>query len=287
MAWFRAGGPSRSTLTPGDYKPPAETAGVPASASLTVVEGNFTFSANGQVAEGLEIRGYVDFNGKSNCTLRNCKVIEQTPRDTDGEPPAFAIRQFGVNAVGTIVEDCTIYPATPGENHHYAYWGYLRDGFFRRNDVSGFIDGCNVSGAPGQILANWFHDSTTWSPHPGWSDNKSHNDAIQMSNATGWTIRGNTFDWATGGTANILITRGAGPTSGNVIDKNWFDGGFIGINLADPNLGGQTITDNLAADRAAFTGSGIHIFSVASVTSASTITGNETYTGQAWFVYNT
>lgn len=277
----------RDALVLGEYEPSEQTAGVLPDIPRSNYSGDVKFSSPRQVIENLNITGSVDFNGYQDCVLSNCLVMNDDP-DLGGYVSGktfYGVRSFSDRAIRNVVKDCTIFPLTPSENHYNGFWGKLPQGKFIRNDVYGWIDGCNVSGEAGEISGNHFHDSPFYDPHGGWSDRISHNDGIQISATIGnWVFRGNRFNWAHGGASCILITNGSIGASGCIIDRNFFYGGACCVNIGEALYqgkppGGMTITGNRAVARENFR-AGTHVLIPELTQQWSTIRDNLLFDGK-------
>jgi len=170
-------------------------------------------AVDGQVIQNLDITGNVQATGRTNVTIRNCRIT--------GNGAAHGVRCDG--ASGIIIDKCEITGHTSA--------GVYGDGFTLTN--------CNIHhvGAdatkPGNnsvVKANWFH-------HLGLAAG-SHADGCQIIGSHDIQITGNFFDMANGvaGTHSnawlmIQSDNAGGPLPTNVsFDGNWCQGGNYGIN---------------------------------------------------------
>ncbi|QQR52689.1 hypothetical protein IPG36_01000 [bacterium] len=98
-----------ATPTPGG-KPGASNTGIPAGTSLTVVNGDQTYSTNGQVISGLDIRGYVRVNG-ANITIKNSIIRGGTKPCTSSNAQNSAPLWVMESATNFTFQDSEIAPS--------------------------------------------------------------------------------------------------------------------------------------------------------------------------------
>lgn len=228
-------GTAATVAPPVDLKPGDSNTGY--VGTLTTLAGNQTITVPGTTIEGRDIYGRV-FVQAANVTLRNCRIrgtmsiTDQTL--VDSTHPAVS---------NLLIEDCTLTPDQPSTQWN-AVAGH--DYTVRRCNVYGTVDGFAAHNTtyPAQqanvlIESSWVHDLHCWTPDPGHSDNRTHNDCIQIHGNGGVTIRGNNFTSnpgvtsaaGLGGMSCIMLTPGVSVAPNNVVEDNWFDYGTACLNL--------------------------------------------------------
>jgi hypothetical protein len=154
-----------------DAWPSAENTGVPAGASLTVVEGNFRTSRAGQVVTGLDIRGdlYVDHD---DVTVTCSRVHGITTNS------GLRLRMWQ-SSLGD--------PQGVREGSAVKFSDYT----LRRVDIQGTFDGLKAHGNV-DVQDSYIHDlyRTT---DPSTPNGMTHNDGVQVSPGAHMVFRHNTF----------------------------------------------------------------------------------------------
>lgn len=246
----------------GSYKPDATTTGVPTGTALTTHIGNM-IPGSGVTLENLDIYGRVIIQNP-NVTIRKCRI-----RGTSTEC-APLVQAYGSTVTNALIEDCTLIPDYPLSGASSSAAGGSdavtgHDYTVRRCHVTKTIDGFGIfntsnPGGPVNVVIeqNYVHDLTFISPDPGHTDNKTHNDCVQIQGGSGITIRGNnfvgsldqtssqfgTFAPTTFSNSAMQVGQNVGAISGLLFDHNWVDGGAASLNIYNvyANLG--SITNN-------------------------------------------
>jgi hypothetical protein len=290
---------------PGTYQPSISTTGWRRLRSrLTAHNGDIVVSTGGTVdapviIEGLLITGRVLVRA-AYVTIRQCEIVGN----------GYSVGNTGlvdcnfVGASNVVVEDCELHQAVSTANiWHDAIIGH--DYIAQRNYVYDVVDGFGVynsnsgkeSGQTGvEILANYVESLAYYSPDINHSDNRSHNDGVQIQSGKGTIIIGNLlhcyastavgngsdqsapardgyFPYVTGHC--ITLTPVLSPISGEIVSRNWTHGGaggYIAIsnNGANPSNVG-IITDNVFGTDMHFSTTPIQLDNNMSIT---TISGN-------------
>ncbi|QNK80966.1 hypothetical protein [Nakamurella sp. PAMC28650] len=251
--------------TPGTYRPDETTTGWrPVRASLTSHAGDILITKPGTVIEGLFITGRVLVRA-ANVTIRQCEIVGNGYAGgntglVDCNHPA---------AANVVIEDCELHQGVETANvWHDGVIGH--DYTARRNLVYDTVDGFGAynSYSPGQpanvvIEANYVRELSYFSPDPNHSDNRTHNDGIQIQGNGGIQILGNHirgYASSTVGTGPqndpyfplitghvVTCTPTVSAITGITVENNWFYGGVCGFiaiagSKGASNLG--TITNN-------------------------------------------
>jgi hypothetical protein len=176
------------------------------SGSITAVDG--------QVIENLDITGSVQATGRTNVTIRNCRITGNGP---------YGVRCDG--ASGIIIDKCEITGATSA--------GVYGEGFtLTASEIHHIGADATKPGNNSVVKANWFH-------HLGLAAG-SHADGCQIIGSQNIQITGNFFEMTNGviGTHSnawlqIQSDNAGGPLPQNVsFVGNWCEGGNYGINGA-------------------------------------------------------
>jgi hypothetical protein len=149
-----------------------------------------------------------------------------------------------------VFEDCTFRPQTPSDIANNVYGrGYT----LRRCDLSAAVDGASVVPAVGGTRTDvvmegcWIHDLGGWDTTTQ-ADGYTHNDGIQWHGGLGLRLVGNRIEGfrdpaigepnpslPNGHTTSIVMVNNLAMPGEMYFEKNWFDGGVVGINmLGDP-----------------------------------------------------
>lgn len=221
-----------------------------------VINGDVTLNVAGQRLDDTIVHGRVIIKA-ANVVVSNCVV--------DGGPAFVAggeIISTGTGTVNARVEFTTVRAANPT---------YYTNGIGRRNitvyrcNVSGVVDAFTVAPVAANDPLNmsiqgcYGHDLSHFSPdpaHPG-ADSRTHNDVLQSHGGAGLQVIGSNFSAyhdPTIGTlpvpnpksqlAAMMINTIVGPSSGLVIEDNWFGGGVYCINGGGAVGGGGTFLRN-------------------------------------------
>jgi hypothetical protein len=204
--------------TPG--KPGASNTGVKAGISLTVVNGDKTFSGTGHVVENQDFHGFVRVTG-SGWTFRNC-VFRGGP--TSGNK-GLLDTESGQN---TVVEDSEFVPSNPSATIDNI-WA-ANTSIYRAN-IHGGVDGVKILGAGNVLIQDsWIHNMTWFASDPNQGGGETHNDGVQgFDGTTGVTLRHNNIDMSSDSRANAAFQNS---TQNAVVDGNWLDGGGCTLNFA-------------------------------------------------------
>mgnify|MGYP001553646612 CR=1 FL=1 len=229
-------------------KPSASCTGVPAGTTLTVVNGDQTYSTDGQVLSGLDIRGYVQIRGK-NITIKNSiirgGIKSCTSSSAQNSAPLWVRSDLG--ATNFAIQDSEISPSNATA---------CMDGIWAANvtmlrmNIHGAVDGVkaydNVT-----IKDSYIHDLAWFASDPNQGGGETHNDGVQSYECnSNILVQGNNIDLSTTTNSNAAyqITQDSGIRCSNlVIDGNWLDGGGCTINVAHKvlsTLAGVSITNN-------------------------------------------
>ena len=221
-----------ATSTPATGKPGAGNTGVVAGTQLTVVSGNQTFSATGQVISGKDFHGYVKVTG-SNITFKDCIFRGGTPTGNNALLDTEA-------ATNTVVEDSEFVPLHPAATI---------DGIWTKNtslyrvNIHGTVDGMKA-GSNTLLQDSYIHDTSWFASDPNQGGGSTHNDGVQaFDGVNGITLRHNTIDLSTSKDPNAALQDSA---SNVTVDDNWLDGGGCILNFADHghSLPGLSVTNN-------------------------------------------
>jgi hypothetical protein len=254
---LKASAASRDSLVLGTYCPGPSTTGV-WNDTQTLVTGNQTYSGTTkQVIESKRFQGYVYLTG-SNKTFNNC--VFEGPMN----PVHASVTAAYAGSSNNRFIDCTFKPRGRTDTTDTI----IGRGFtLLRCDLSYGVDGLGATPEAGGTRCDvvvaqcWVHDLLYFSPSTTHSDNQTHNDIIQWHGGAGLTVRGNrldgfcaldvgdanrkaTYDSAgkhTGGhpfypnpvSMSILMVNQQGSLlpSELLMEKNWIDGGSLGINM--------------------------------------------------------
>ena len=282
----RAAAETPSGFILGETKPSAANTGLNvesiAPESLTVVNGNVTYSTDGALYENRRFMGKVSVTGK-NITFRNCWFNK-------ADFGSAMVQCTNANVDNVTFENCLFRPSSPGtegvanaDNHGACLVG---DRFTMiRCDLSWCCDAIDIAtygGGTGRditITGTYIHDLTYFSPLDisgtgVYADNQTHNDCLQtvipldglyvegcffdcmfdsaVGNASeppqfdnnGDLIRGNKYYPNMQGMAVLMC--GAYPLANIVFHKNWMHGSSAYINWSSGTVGSGELrfTDN-------------------------------------------
>ncbi len=251
--------------TAGTYRPDETTTGWrPVRASLIRQAGDVLVTTPGTVIEGKYITGRVLVRA-ANVTIRQCEIVGN----------GYARGNTGLidcnhpSAANVLIEDCELHQAVGSANvWHDGVLGH--DYTARRNLVYDTVDGFGVYNSyspstPANVIieANYVRELSYFSPDPNHSDNRTHNDGIQIQGNGGVRIVGNHIRGyasticGTGSTNDpyfplitghlVTCTPTVSVITNIVVDSNWLYGGVCGFiaivgSKAASNLG--SITNN-------------------------------------------
>lgn len=244
-AWRRYG-ETPIAISVSNVMPTAANTGY--SGTLTTHSGDITVTTAGTIIENLDVYGVIKIQA-ANVIVRNNRVRGNSTGDA-------LIDCRHVACSGAYIHHNTLLPDTKSTlwngiiGHDYnAEW----------NNISGCVDAFGVynnnSGyqtLPTNVFIrhNYAHGAWCWSPDPSHTDNKTHNDAVQIQGGGYVTIECNNFDWAPMAgsyagidcTSAIMITPNVSPCPGNIIRYNWFNGSGIAavINISAKSAGPTT-----------------------------------------------
>ena len=221
-------------------KPDGSNTGVRPGSSLRKHVGDIVVTTPGTVLENMDIYGFVTVKA-ADVTIRNSRVRGSGK----GSFNTGLINANDSRVRNLVVEDTTLVPDFP------SYWinGMLgHDYTARRVNTWNVVDGFGIYNTSGtaanvRVESSYVHDLAYFSPDPNHSDNKTHNDAIQIQGGSNIQIVNNTLSaWLskTAGTQNyqypqagfgIILTPNVNKVTGSVIEGNWLDGSYIPIKL--------------------------------------------------------
>ena len=195
---------SRDSLVYGTYKPSASTTGLlpgwvdsqttpgVGEQQLGILNGNQTITTANTVIQNKDIFGFV-FVKAAGVRIINCKIRGNST----------ATSEFGLidarnqGCVDLVIKDCELVPDYP------SLWitGLIGHDFTaERLDIYNCTDSLGIYNANSghttdpaivRIYGCWTHDLTYYSPDPTHSDNRTHNDGIQIQGNSDIIIRGN------------------------------------------------------------------------------------------------
>lgn len=258
LKWVRRPGQSITSdgFVFGVTKPSATNTGVPSGQSLTTYAGPANITTPNQVFKNLIFPNQVGVQA-SNITFQNCRF------EATGVTNMLSCTNAGIT--GVVLERCTFRPSSAYDSI-MAIQGHSYTAI--RCDISGIIDGFRVHNTANpnaptnvKIWGNYVHDFAWFSPYSGHADNETHNDGIQIEGGTGTEMWGNYIasygDPVYGNIADnsrspytlscIIITPNVGVCNNTVIRANWFDGGYVPVNITEKSRGpitGLDIDDN-------------------------------------------
>ena len=226
--------------------PHAGNTGVPAGKTLRVHRGDLVITTPGTVIDGLDIYGFVTIKA-ANVTIKNSRVRGSGP----GSYNTGLINVTHSAVKNALIQDVTLVP------DHPSVWinGVLGHDFIARrvntyNVVDGFgIFNTHAPTANVVVERSYVHDLAYFSPDPNHSDNKTHNDAIQIQGGSNIHILNNhlsAYLSKTAGTQNytvpqagfgVILTPNVSKVSGSRINGNWFFGSYIPVKLTTGNKG--------------------------------------------------
>lgn len=285
---------TRDTLVYGEYKPVANvTAGLAnPNAVFTTVNGTQTLATPDQTFTNRIFNGTV-FTAATGLVFNNCVFL--------GSPNVIATTNacirghssIGARFGGAVFNDCVIKPQRPsvwmngalGENGTFnrCLFENVVDAF----SLSTVSDVGSITTIRGCVIRN--PAQFTWTPPDtgdGQSDNVTHNDGVQFHRCKNVNIIGNSFmgvepghnvDSTYWSPSNCILLKQevsdlpADMIENVLIDKNWFTGGQVGVNIAyafSNPLVSATISNNK------FTRGGHRYYIIRTPEITSTITGN-------------
>lgn len=279
------GGPDRlfntryRDVVVGETKPNATNTGTLPGSTLRKVTGSIVIpeSSAGEVYENMDIGGRILNQGVGVTVVRNSKIhLDEIPTANTG-----VITNQRPNAY-TILIDCEIYSTVTSRLVNGFLGGnttFLRCKFHDTVDFMSVYnpDNDNPDGPTNVVVeACYGYDLLYYSPDPTHigTDNRTHNDGVQIQGGAGTVVRGNRFDMTEGPLSHVDLAAGGafsegligqgvtitpvrGSTHGNIIEQNWFDYGIRGV-IAEGSAGlisakvrnnrfGQNIVTNPAA----------------------------------------
>ncbi|MEO6513665.1 MAG: hypothetical protein ABIR37_03180 [Candidatus Saccharimonadales bacterium] len=228
-------------------KPNATCTGVPVGTTLTIVTGDQTYSTDGQVLSGLDIRGNVQITGK-NITIKNSIIRGgNLPCTNSNQNTAPLWVRSDVGATNFTFQDSELYPSNPTA---------CQDGIWASNitilraNIHGAVDGIKADNNI-TVKDSYIHDLSWFASDPNQGGGQTHNDGLQTYRCnSNILVQHNNIDLSTttNGNAAYQITQDYGIRCVNiVIDDNWLDGGGCTINIAHKtlaNLTGVALTNN-------------------------------------------
>lgn len=178
----------RDSLVYGTYRPGPDTTGPLPGTMFTPVSG-MTFATPNETVTGIDMTGQLVVNA-AGITFRNC-IFRGDGADK------MARATGGNDFKGARFVDCVF----DGTGREGVFVDGISGGNFslERCEFKRVVDAVGLTSAIGNvdILGCWMHDSAVfkWAPGtpgmPGFSDNRTHNDAIQFHVGANYTVRGN------------------------------------------------------------------------------------------------
>lgn len=209
---------TKAPTPPSGAKPNASNTGVPAGTSLSVVNGDQTYSTNGQVITGLDVHGKVTIKG-NNITLKNS--IVRGPQG-GGCTNAAAI---DIQGTGITVQDTEVAISKPTACID-GIWA--KDATLLRLNIHGSVDGVKTESNV-TIQDSFIHDMSYFKSDPNQGGGDTHNDGVQAwADSSNLTLKHNTIQMNTTTDNSALQTS----ASNMHIDSNWLTGGGCTINIA-------------------------------------------------------
>ncbi len=224
---------------------------VPVS-SLTKVIGDVNFTADGQIIEGLDITGKVNFGNTINSKLRNC-IVRVGPSVYGTTRPA--IGSYGTRASGRLVEFVTVEPSHPSVDI-YGITGYgfkaIRSLFTEVVDIAQINHGGDFTGGK---LWGCFGETVQYDVDPRQGNGPSHGDFVQIFGGSEVDVWGNRFVGEPQKSNGVIFTpstvNSASAVSNPKVRQNWLSGTYTQITAwSNPSgssfipINGLTITGN-------------------------------------------
>ncbi|MFW6154715.1 MAG: PKD domain-containing protein [Planctomycetota bacterium] len=183
--------------------PTASTTGL-AGVGLTVNDltptSGRTITTDGTVIDMEDISGTINIQA-NNVTIKRCRIHNYA---------WYAVRVYS-GYTGTVIEDCLL-PGSQGSANVTGSYTTVR-----RCDVAGDHDGLKI-GSGCLFEDNYIHDQ--------YKDAESHNDGMQCSGGSHWTLRGNTIQGPyQQSTSAIIIKSDLGTIDDGLIENNFLSGG--------------------------------------------------------------
>src|SRR5262245_37071662 len=210
--------------------PDASCTGVPEGTTLTIVNGDQTYSTHGRVISGLDVRGKVIIRA-NNVTFKN-SIVRGPAAGPCRNGAAIEARGTGI-----IIQDVEVLMENPTACLD-GIWTTSGNVTILRANIHGGVDGVKA-GSNVLIQDSYIHDMQRFASDPNQRGGATHNDGVQTyAGTTGVTLRHNTIDMSTTKNANA-----AWQSSGHNsrAEHNYLDGGGCTINFAAQSLGGLTL----------------------------------------------
>jgi hypothetical protein len=241
--------PVPADLPPSSGKPTAANTGHDGT-TLTPASGVVNLDTGGVVYENMDLAGRIQVRATTGgpITIRNCRI-----RGVSGGTSLIDCGRAGI--VQTIIENCTLIPDAPSNDLN----GIVGHDFTaRRNNISRCVDSFGAwnqtnNGGPLNVVIeeNYSHHLHVQSPDPNQpTDNRTHNDHVQIHTGGGIVIRGNNFEGAPSPTSipgglpifsNVMLNGSRTQNADITIEDNWLQGGTGMLNGGDPNPGPKTV----------------------------------------------
>ncbi|MGI5244877.1 hypothetical protein [Dactylosporangium sp. CA-139066] len=213
-------------------KPDASSTGVRPGTQLTVVNGDQTYSTDGQVISGKDFHGFVKVTGKNirfvNCIFRG--------RATSSNAALLDTNR----GTGTVVEDSEFVPSNPSATINGIDANNVS--VYRAN-IHGSVDGVQT-GSNVLIQDSYIHDMHWFASDPNQGGGPTHNDGVQgFLGDSNVVLRHNNIDMSTTKDGNAAFQDSA---KNSRVEDNWLDGGGCTLNFSHVNapLGGIAIVNN-------------------------------------------
>ncbi|GGM74952.1 right-handed parallel beta-helix repeat-containing protein [Dactylosporangium sucinum] len=202
-------------------KPSAGNTGVIPGTRLTVVTGDQTYSADNQVVENADIRGFVRITGKK-VTIRNSVI-------RGGAARCGGVVQVE-GAGSATLEDVEIAPASAGDCLD-GVWASATN--LTRVNIHGVVNGVKATGNDVVLQDSWVHDL---------GGGPAIRDAVVALGKRRITLRHNVLDAGRDSNAALQVTQEGGASGDLRVEGNWLDGGACTLNFAHRGGGAATLT---------------------------------------------
>lgn len=226
------GGSSGGPRTSG--KPDASSTGVRPGVTLTVVNGDQSFSTDNQIVSGRDFHGFVKVTGK-NIRFVNCVFRGRATSSNSG------LLDTAPGSSGTVVEDSEFVPSNPSATIDGIHANNVS--IYRAN-IHGTVDGVHT-GSNVLIQDSYIHDMSWFAHDPNQGGGPTHNDGVQsFPGDSNVVLRHDNVDMSTTKDGNAALQDSAKNVR---VEDSWLDGGGCTLNFAHVNnepLSGIAVVDN-------------------------------------------
>jgi hypothetical protein len=211
------------------------------SGSLTVKTGDLVVTA-ATTYVNCDFFGWVDVKAP-NVTFINCRFRGGKPRSSS----TGLLNCYDLRVINLRVLYCTFAPDYPDHN----VTGIMGHDFIIEHcNIFNCVDGVGVynAAAPNTdlnvtIYRNYIHHMSYFSPDPNHSDNRTHNDCIQIQGGWGIVVKENslrayyaprvgtgTQPYNQASISCLMLNNNVGKLANLVVEDNWFRGGAMPLN---------------------------------------------------------